>query len=527
MKKHNIFPLLTAAVLACVMAFTLTACGGGKASKDTLRFVGQDYPGGNLNPSYMDNSGWQLIRLGIGETLFKFNKDSDVVPWLAKSYKTNADQSEWVITLNKNIQFSNDKKLTASGAKASIERMYANEKAKKGTASPSTYLTYKSITADDAAGTITITTDASKYINVPAALCNPCFVIIDTTAKTDVSKKPICTGPYAVSSIQPKKRYNLVKNKHYWNGKVPYEKVVFTCSEDASAKALALQNGDQDIAENVTSATDLKTLKEKGDFHVKEVQGTRTALTFMNMRSGRPLANKALRRAINTAMDDKTMCNKTVGGLYAPGVGVLPTSLDYGSSDVKDTTSYSIKKAKAILDAAGIKDTDKDGWRELDGKNIALTYLTYTNRNLHEFAEAQAESMKKIGIKVTVKKTDSDTQWNKLVAGDFDLGNQNWNVMQSGDPQGFMENFKTDGENNYGKYSNSEYDSLYAKLQTTKDTAARKQLFTQLQQILEDDAAIIVNGYYKSNICWSKDVTGVTYQSMDYYWITNKIKPAS
>lgn len=527
MKKQKVFPLIAAVALACVMACPLTACGTGKADKDTLRFVGTDYAGGNLDPSYMDNAAWQLERLGVGETLFRLDEHGKARPWLAKSCQVNADQSRWVITLRKNVVFSNGKKLTASGAKAAIERMFANEKAKKGTTTPSTYLNPTSIAADDAAGTLTITTDPAQYVNVPAALAHPDFCMIDTSSKTDVSSRPIGTGPYVVTAIKTKKSYTLEKNKHYWDGQVPYKKVIFTCSDDASAKALALQSGDQDVAENITTATDLKTLKDDGNYRVKEVQAVRTGFTYMNMRAGRPLANKALRRALCTAVDNKTICNKTVGGLYTPGVGILPTVIDYGSKDVKDTTPYSLKKAKAILDAAGIKDTDKDGWRELSGKNIALTYLTFSGRNLPEFAEAQAEFMKKIGIKVTVKKTDADTHWNKLVAGDFDLANLTWNVMQSGDPQGFMLNFSSSAENNYGKYASGQYDALYAQLKTTKNTAARRQLFTRLQQILEDDAAVIVNGYYKTNICWSKNVTGVTYLPVDYYWITKDIRPAS
>ena len=55
----------------------------------------------------------------------------------------------------------------------------------------------------------------------------------------------------------------------------------------------------------------------------------------------------------------------------------------------------------------------------------------------------------------------------------------------------------------------------------------KSQLFTRLQQILKDDAAVIVGGYYKTNICWSENVTGVTYLPVDYYWITKDIKPAS
>ena len=126
MKKQKVFPLIAAVALACVMACPLAACGTGKADKDTLRFVGTDY------------AGWQLERLGVGETLFRLDEHGKARPWLAKSCQVNADQSRWVITLKKNVVFSNGKKLTASGAKAAIDRMFANEKAKKGTTTPST-----------------------------------------------------------------------------------------------------------------------------------------------------------------------------------------------------------------------------------------------------------------------------------------------------------------------------------------------------------------------------------------------------
>ena len=527
MKKQKVFPLIAAVALACVMACPLTACSTGKADKDTLRFVGTDYAGGNLDPSYMDNAAWQLERLGVGETLFRLDEHGKARPWLAKSCQVNADQSRWVITLKPNVRFSNGRKLTASGAKAAIDRMFANEKAKKGTTTPFTYLNPAGIAADDAAGTLTITTDPAQYVNVPAALAHPDFCMIDTSSKTDVSSRPIGTGPYVVTAIKTKKSYTLEKNKHYWDGPVPYKKVIFTCSDDASAKALALQSGDQDVAENLTTAADLNTLKNDRHYRVKEVQAVRTGFTYLNLRSGHPLANKALRLALCTATDNRTICRKTVGGLYTPGIGILPTVIDYGSKDVKDPTPYSLKKAKAILDKAGIKDTDKDGWRELNGKNISLTYLTFSGRNLPEFAEAQTDFFKRIGIRCTVKKTDADTHWNKLVAGDFDLANLTWNVMQSGDPQGFMANFTSGAENNYGKYASGQYDSLYAQLKTTKNTAARRQLFTRLQQILKEDAAVIVGGYYKTNICWSENVTGVTYLPVDYYWITKDIKPAS
>lgn len=93
MKKQKVFPLIAAVALACVMACSLAACRVSKADKDTLRFVGTDYAGGNLDPSYMDNAAWQLERLGIGETLFRLDAHGKAQPWLAKSCRVNADQS--------------------------------------------------------------------------------------------------------------------------------------------------------------------------------------------------------------------------------------------------------------------------------------------------------------------------------------------------------------------------------------------------------------------------------------------------
>ena len=111
---------------------------------------------------------------------------------------------------------------------------------------------------------------------------------------------------------------------------------------------------------------------------------------------------------------------------------VLPSTLDYGYDKLNDTISFDEEKAKKILDDAKIVDSNKDGYRELDGKNIELNFLTYDSRNLTDFAEGVALQLEKIGIKVNVKKTDADTEWNMLVSGEYDLLNTNWMTVQDG-----------------------------------------------------------------------------------------------
>ena len=47
-----------------------------------------------------------------------------------------------------------------------------------------------------------------------------------------------------------------------------------------------------------------------------------------------------------------------------------------------------------------------------------------------------------------------------------------------------------------------------------------------MQQILIDDAATIIHGYYNSRmISWADRVSGAEIATIDYYWLTSEIAP--
>ena len=137
------------------------------------------------------------------------------------------------------------------------------------------------------------------------------------------------------------------------------------------------------------------------------------------------------------AIDYDTICNsKTIGGLYTPGFSVLPSTLSYGYDKLNNPYTYDPEGAKKLLDDAGIVDTDGDGIRELDGKNINLRYISYENRLLNEFSDAHTQYLKEIGIGVTAEYGSSDDQWSKLAALDYDFNNNNWITVGTGDRNG-------------------------------------------------------------------------------------------
>ena len=366
-------------MLAMVMAVTMLAgCGGSSkesSSSDngkTLKFGCFSYSE-SLDPANMINSAWCNSRYGIGECLFKYKDDLSVENTICDEYSTE-DNKTWVFHIRDGVKFSNGNDVTPSAIKACWDVLYAN---KTGSSNPSKFMDYESITPDDDARTLTIVLKQAKA-DLRKDLAYPVFVILDVSGDYDLAENPIGTGPYALTSFDSKTKATLVKNKYYWNGEVPYDNVeIDFLSEDN--KALALQNGDINLVENVTSTSDLDTLKKDDNFNVSIGQGVRTGFAYINEKG--ILGDDTLRQAVQMALDHKTMCEVTVGGLYTEGISVLPSSLAYGYDNLKNPYTYNVDNAKKLLDDAGYKDTDGDGIREMNGKKISINYIFPSGNN--------------------------------------------------------------------------------------------------------------------------------------------------
>lgn len=387
---------------------------------------------------------------------------------------------------------------------------------------PSQYVTFDSIEADDAAGTVTLVC-TGVTVNLPGILAYPWYAVVDTSV---IDTQVIGTGPYYVTNVEENSTMDFAKNPYYWDGEVPYDtyRAFLTTDDQGSMKAMALQSGDVDLVENIVTASDLEAFKEDPAYYVSTTAGVRLGNTYFNYHG--VLENEALRQAIQYAVDDETMCNVTVAGLYTAGCSVLPSSLPYGYEKLKDPFVYQVEKAKEVLDAAGIVDADGDGFRELHGDKIHLNYLAYSSRNLDDFAQAVAISLEAIGIQCTVTVQDYDTALANQSKGNFDLITSNATVVPTGDPTGFLGNFYSGNSDTYGYYANAQYDAAYEELLTATDKERQQELILTLQQILIDDAATLVHGYYNSTMVSAVDrVTGADIAPIDYYWITTNIAP--
>ena len=232
--------------LAAVMLMTsMTGCGGSGSNSDSsakseqtaegekvLNFGCQMYDDGSVNTVSGESSGWNCMRYGISECLFKFNDSMEVEPWLAESYTVNDEHTEWIITLKKDITFSDGCPLTPSKVKETFD--YLKEMGPSGSAKPEKYLEFEAtVTADDDANTITIVT-SKPYANLPGQLAHPTMAILDIEDMKDFDNGAIGTGPYMIEQFNGVGvGYDMVKNPNY-REEVPYDEVKILFMGDAS-----------------------------------------------------------------------------------------------------------------------------------------------------------------------------------------------------------------------------------------------------------------------------------------------------
>ena len=514
--KRWLFLVFTLIFSAAIFA----GCGSDKADTSTLK-VGVTNFADSLEPTE-NYFGWTVMRYGMGETLAKFDEKMNVQPWLAESWKISDDHLTWTFKIRDGVKFSNGKDLTAEAVKASIERAFAKNKRAE------TFFKYKEIKAD---GQNLIITTEKPEPNMPGFLADPLFLIVDTSAEgeRDFAKQgPICTGPYVCESFTKEKAV-MKKNPHYWDGEVPYETVESPSIDDPNTRAMALQSGEVDMAVNI-GAGDIGLFNDTSKFHIDRIASLRVVLARINQKG--VLGDPKVRAAFISMCDRKSYNEIILKGTFIEGKAPIPPSMDYGFDQLTDPNHYDVERAKKLLDEAGWKDTDGDGIRDKDGKPLSVDFVVYNSRaELPIYAEAVQADAKKVGIDVKIKSVDYNLIDKMGINGEYDLLISNITTANTGDPEIFLNWYwrtNKDGDNpqNGSGYSNPALDAKFAELSTEFDKAKRRQLMIDIQQIIMNDGAGLFLGYPETNIISSTKITGAKMYPSDYYWVTNKIRPA-
>lgn len=322
----------------------------------------------------------------------------------------------------------------------------------------------------------------------------------------------------------------MVRNENYWDGEVPFERVEIPSIDDPNTRAMALQSGEVNFAVNI-AAGDIDLFRNNDKFYIDEISSLRTVLARINQKG--VLGDPKVRAAFISACDRENYNNVLLKGTFIPGKAPVPPSMDYGFDQLKDPNAYNPERSKQLLAEAGWSDSDGDGILDKNGQPLSVDFVVYNSRaELPLYAEAVQADAKKVGINVNIKNVDYNLIDKMGIDGEYDLLISNITTANTGDPEIYLSwywktNHNGDNPQNGSGYSNPQLDSVLDQLSVEFDKEKRRQLIIEAQQIIMNDGAALFLGYPQTNIVSSKGLDGVVMYPSDYYWLTNKIKPAN
>jgi peptide/nickel transport system substrate-binding protein len=443
------------------------------------------YPSLDVHKEYY---GWYTSIYGISEALFRMDENMSAAPCLAKD--AVADGSVWTITLNDGVAFSDGNPLTAEMVVRNLQRVAeVNERF--------AYIADFEMSAPDDKTVVIDTKEV--YPTLRNELASPEFGIIDLDATTDFDNNPVCTGPFVLKSFQPEGDVEVVKNENYWGGDVKLDGAIFYYMQEDDPKLLAMQSGEIDCYNSVSSAALAVYEQEPDKYNVVSIPGARLQYYILNENT----LDDAVREAINLTVD-KDAIAAYLSGTVSAAIGPFSQSAAYGKVTVP---AVDTARAKELLEADGYT-LGSDGIYEKDGKKLSISIKYYAARSLDTLALLIQEQLKAIGID-SVLGVEEDPDSTYIANSDFDLALYCMIADKSGDPLYFIESVLKDGAYyDCGGFNDDHCEELIDQLKYETDTAKRADLANEIVQIAIDDNAFGFVGLFNSTTVLRPGVSG-------------------
>lgn len=472
----------------------------------------------------------------IIEPLARYNQDGKLVPWLVNEIPTtsnggvSSDLTSITWNITPGLKWSDGSDFTSADVKFTYDYCTHPE---GGCAQVTKFEGVSSVETPDA---------TTVVVNFAAPTPNPYgpFVggespIIQAAqfadclgAKapecTDANFGPIGTGPFVVTEFRPNDVITMEANPNYRDPAKPaFASVTFKGGGSAEDSGRAvMETGEFDYGWNLQLAPDvIAKMAEGGKGTPVAGFGPLVERLMLNQTNPSPdlaegvrstaaephpfLRDPAVYKAMSMALDRPLLVEVGYGTAGNVTCNWVPAPAAF-NSDTFTCDTQDIAGANAMLDAAGIVDTDGDGVREKDGVPLKILYQTSTNAVRQDFQALIKAWWAEIGIETELRNINASV----FFGGDpgspdtfqkFYADVQMYaNTFNGTDPQAYLGNGLCDkapkpesqwqGEN-ISRFCMPEYDALHAQLTTTAGIDERAKIGKELNDMFVANGGMI------------------------------------
>lgn len=541
----------TKAVLALLMAGTMmlgvVGCGGSSDTAGTEASASDSASAGSssdmnvmletpiesLDPQQAtDGTSFEVIA-DYTDGLMQMDADGQAVPAIAESYDLSDDGLTYTFHLRSDAKWSNGTPVTAA------DFVFAWQRAvDPAVASEYAYMLSDIGQVKNAAEIIAGEKDKSELgvtavddvtlqveLNVPVSyflslmyfptfypvneeFFNSCGDTFATSPETTLSN-----GAFVLDSYEPAATaFHLTKNADYYDAaKVQLSGLSYQVIQDSQQALMNYQTGVLDTT--LVNGEQVDQVKDDPEFMT--VGAGYLWYVSPNMSAVPELANLNVRLAMTMAIDRDAITADVLKDGSAATYTAVPPEFAAGPDGSDFSEDQSKFSDVCRFDAAAAADYWAKGLEELGITELSLDMVVDADDAPQKVAQVLKEQWETTlpGLTVNLVVEPKKQRVQDMQEGNFQLGLTRWGPDYA-DPMTYLGMWTTDNSNNYGLWSNADYDAIIAECTTgdlCTDAEGRWARLYDAEQIVMDEA-VIYPLYTQCNAeMLSSKVTGVEY----------------
>lgn len=433
----------------------------------------------------------RLVELG---QKLETNNDAEFVPRLATSWQWSNDSLSIAFRLDSAARWHDGVPLRANDVRFTFG-LYSSDTLDSGNRSLLDNI--DSVTARDS-----LTAVFWFKRRLPHQLFDatyPMFILpshlLDTvpqaTMATTFGNKPVGTGRFRFVRWDKGARVEIMADTGNSRSRAKLDRVIVSFVPDGGAATVKLFAGDADLYEAM-SVSNLAQVAASKQLRTEPYPSLRYDFMSYNLHMRgdsmmpHPLfADVRVRRALAMAVDRVSLARNVWDSLGSVALTAAPRVFIPDTNALRQIP-FDPAGARALLDSLGWIVSPADGVRARGGVRFSFEVMAQQSSPTRQaYVVILQQQLKAIGVEIRPLTLEGNVMGGRAMKGDYDAFMTGW-LMNPG-RLGMAQTWRSNGDQNYGKYRNLDFDRMLDSAMTSLNTRASNQRWTAVMQQLIDD----------------------------------------